>query len=157
MPNRPKSCVCLSCILCELVIQDQETKNKSLINMFNHVMVAALPARMHRLSVMISITDGRGASSGKLEILDPDGTPVIRGTNPVTFHDPIVIIDLCYEFRDVLFHKPGRYSINFWLGDDLIVMRPFTITCRPAPQGSQGPQGPQGPQASPPPPPDTAT
>ena len=146
MPQ-PKSCVCLSCILCELVIQDQETKNRSLINMFNHVMVAQLPARMHRLSILVSITDGRGQSQGKLEIVDPEGAPVIRGVNPVVFRDPTVIFDLCYEFRDVVFHKEGRHNINFWLGDDLVVMRPFTITCRPVPHG---------PLSSPPPPPGAA-
>lgn len=126
----PRSCVCLACVLCELVIQDQETRNKSLINTFNHVMVAALPAQMYRLSVLVSITDGRGEAEGRLELHDPEGVVMIRGVSRVPFRDPTVIFDLCYEFRDVSFRREGRYTVNFWLGDDLIVMRPFMVQCR---------------------------
>ena len=123
----PRSCVCLSCVLCELVIQDHATRNKSLIHMFNHVVVAGFPTRMHRACVMVSITDGRGISRGRLEILDPENKVVVFGASQVDFTDPNIIIDLCYEFRDIEFHKEGRHIINFWLGGELVVMRPFTV------------------------------
>lgn len=129
----PQSCVCLACILCETVLQDQQTKNKSLINMFNHVMIGQFPAQMYRLSVLVSITDGRGESEGRLEIDDPDDEPVIQAVTRIQFHDPTVIYDLCFEFRDVVFRKAGRYSVNFRLGDELVVMRPFQVKAQANP------------------------
>ncbi len=130
----PQSCVCLACIVCELVLQDQDSRNKSLINMFNHVIVVALPAQMYRLCVLVSITDGRGEAEGRLELRDPDGELLITGASQVKFTDPNVVFDLCHEFRDIVFRKEGRYHFNFWLGGELVVMRPFVVRVRaPAP------------------------
>ena len=122
-----RSCVCLSCVLCELVIQDHASRNKSLIHMFNQILVAGLPTRMHRLCVLVSITDGRGANQGRLEFCDPDGDVLVRGLSQVVFTDPTLVFDLCYEFRDVIFRKEGRHTVSFWLGEELVIMRPFTV------------------------------
>ena len=51
---------CLAIIVCEGVIEDLRSRNKTIVNTFNRIFSAAFPVSQDRLTVFVSLTNGHG-------------------------------------------------------------------------------------------------
>ena len=58
-PIREKP-TCIAIIICNEVIEDKRTNNKTLVSLFNGISTPSLPAAHPRLFVMASFTSGSG-------------------------------------------------------------------------------------------------
>ncbi len=138
-----KACECLAIDLCELIIDDIHSRNKSLIHMFTRIVAPALPVRFYRFCVYVALTDGRGEQEARLEIVRPSQTPLLEMRGAVKFPDPTQVVELVFEFHDLIFPEEGKYAVNCYVGDSAIISRPFHLSlAKPARANSDEPPAP---------------
>ena len=76
MPGKPTP-KCLAMLLCDYLILDAETHNKSLIGIFNRVQAAKFPVRHDRMHVFVALTDGHGDYNASLRIRTSGGKQIL--------------------------------------------------------------------------------
>jgi len=121
---------CLALMLCEQVIQDRQTNNLTLVNTFNTISVVfddQQPARFGRMAVFVSLTNGHGASKGKLIIKEPQGGEVFHGEGDVGFPNPVAVVEITFDIRALPLPCAGLYEIEFWCNDALVRQRRFQV------------------------------
>lgn len=121
---------CLALVLCEQVIQDRETRNLTLVNIFNTISASPVGKgvpRHDRLAVFVSLTNGRGQSQGKLVIKDADEREVFHGEGPVVFPDPVTVVEMTFDIRRLPLPCEGEYTIEFWCGAEMVNQRKFRV------------------------------
>ena len=119
---------CLALILCDNVIEDKTTNNKSLIGLFNRIHARQLPVIHPRMCIVISLSNGRGKVPIKLRIssLINDGD-VFHATGEVEFNDPLAVCDLVFDLRQVPFKSEGAYAITVFYENTLLIERRFIV------------------------------
>ena len=64
MPGKPTP-KHLAMLLCDYLILDAETRNKSLIGIFHRIQALKFPVRHDRMHVFVALTDGHGEYTGR--------------------------------------------------------------------------------------------
>ena len=119
---------CLMVAVCEAVVIDQMTNNKSLINMFNRVHAVGFPVLHPRLCVVVSLTNGRGTLPLVMRMKHLSSDEVIHSmSGRVVFGDPMAVHDLVFDFRGVLFSKAGDYVVELVSGERIVGQRRFAV------------------------------
>jgi len=139
---------CLMLVVCDTVIEDTRSKNKSLINMFTGILAGKLPARHDKMCVYASFTGGRGRTPLTLRLCydaEYEKDLLRLPSRDVDFGDnPLAVVDLVFEIRGFVFPKFGQYSFE-------IISDGVPLTARRL-QVSQPPSGEQPPEVTGPPP-----
>ena len=118
---------CVAIVICNEVIEDKWTNNKSLIGLFNSVSAQQLPAHHPRMFVMVSLTDGRGEWNVVIEIAGPSGQPLFKAEGQMRFDDPIAVHDLVVEVRGLPLPEEGEYYVGLTASGRFLVSRRFTV------------------------------
>jgi hypothetical protein len=118
---------CVAIIVCNEVIEDKWTNNKSLIGLFNSVSAQQLPAHHPRMFVMVSLTDGRGEWNVVINITGPSLQPLFKAEGHMRFDDPIAVHDLVVEVRGLPLPEDGEYAVELTCGGRFLVSRRFTV------------------------------
>lgn len=108
--------VCVSLILCDQVIEDAHTHNKSLIGTFNMIASREFPALHPRMCVVVSLTNCRKAYRLQLEITkeqEDDDQPILTMDGDVRLDDPNAVLDLVFRLEQFPLPEEGMYRI--WL------------------------------------------
>lgn len=125
-PIREKpSCVAL--VICNEVIEDKKTNNKTLVSLFDHIAVGRLPTTHGRLFVMASFTDGRGRWPMTFRITSPSGQVVLRIEGEAVITDPLAVVDVVMEVRDLPLDEQGVYDVDFLFDNEVRAHRRFTV------------------------------
>src|SRR5919198_1052031 len=90
---------CVAIVICNEVIEDKWTNNKTLVGLFNSIAAPGLPAHHHRMFIMVSLTDGRGE------------WPVL----------------LAIEGRGLPLPEAGEYHVGLFCGGRPLASRRFTV------------------------------
>lgn len=129
-----KPCEPLAVILCELVIDDLRSRNKSLIHMFNTVTAPQLPIPFPRFCIYVVLTNGRGELPARIEITEPNGERLIEMDGRIRFDDPLSIVEMVFEVNNLVFTQAGQHCVSLWVGDWNIANRAFHVcVATPAP------------------------
>ena len=127
MPFQKPSCLAL--ILCEAVIEDKLTNNKSLIGLFNQVQAHQLPIIHAKMCIVISLSGGHGKVPITLKMSSlSTGEDVFQAAGEVVFNDPLSVCDLVFELRQVPFKTEGAYAINVFYNNIPLIERRFLVT-----------------------------
>jgi len=127
--------ICVALVLCDLVIEDRRTGNKSLIGLFHGISANALPAVHSRLFLVASVTSGRGPWTFAFRITSPGGQELMRMEDTVQFPDPLEVHDLVVEVRSLPVEEEGVYHVDFLLDGTPTMARRFHV--RREPEGSE--------------------
>jgi hypothetical protein len=121
---------CLSLVLCENVIEDKRTNNKSLIGLFNRITGPTLPLLYPKLCIVVSLTGGRGTVPINIRISSlQNNEEILKLSGEVTFNDSLAVIDLVLECRNVPFKKAGVHAMTVYAGtEQMIVERRFEVS-----------------------------
>ncbi len=119
--------VCVAIIVCNEVIEDKWTNNKSLIGLFNSISAQSLPTTHPRLFMMVSLTDGRGEWPVVLRIEAPSGQELFKAEGSIRFDDPIAVHDLVVEVRGLPIPETGEYHVALVCGTRPLASRRFTV------------------------------
>lgn len=133
---------CLALVLCDAVIEDVRSRNKSLINMFNGILSTTVPVRHDKMCAFAAFTGGRGPVPIALRLCyDPEyEKDLLRlgGTVDFPADNPQAVVDLVFEIRGFVFPQFGQYTFEVICDDVPIMARRFTISkanaVRPKPE-----------------------
>jgi hypothetical protein len=141
----------LSMLLCDYVIVDSETANKSLIGIFNTINAAKFPVRHDRMHVFVTLTNGHGDYAASLKVKSSSGKEILSLDGKVQMKDPLAVAELNFAIRGMLVPEPGRYFVEFRCDGELLVDRHFDAAVWKGPKepGAEGRHGYSGPDLPP--------
>jgi hypothetical protein len=119
--------ICVAIVICNEVIEDKWTNNKTLVGLFNNIAAAELPANHARMFLMVSLTDGRGEWPVNITIDSPSGNEIFKAEGQMRFDDPIAVHDLVVEVRGLPLPEAGEYRVELLCGGRPLASRRFTV------------------------------
>jgi hypothetical protein len=120
--------VCVAIVICNEIIEDKRTSNKTLVSLFNSVGVQALPATHPRLFLMASLTNLREQLPVSFSIKSPSGWEILRVNGAASSGgDPLAVIDLVVEVLGLTIGEEGVHFVDVLTGDALLGSRRFTV------------------------------
>ncbi len=140
MSKKPKP-KCLAMLLCDYVILDAETRNKSLIGIFNRINASKFPVRHDRMHVFVALTDGHGKYSASLKVKNSSGGEVLSLGGNVDMKDPLGVAELNFAIRGMVIPEPGRYFVEFYCDGEILIDRRFDAAKWEGPATGGGPPG----------------
>jgi len=123
---------CTSLILCDAVIEDVRSRNKSLINMFNGVLTPQVPFRHDKMCAFASFTGGRGQVPIALRLCHDQSyeTDLVRLPGEIEFPRdmPHGVVDMVFEIRGFVFPDYGAYTFELVCDGVPLLSRRFTVS-----------------------------
>ncbi len=114
--------VCVAIIICNEIIEDKRTSNKTLVSLFNSVGVQALPVTHPRLFLMASLTNLRTDLPVSFSIKSPSGREILRVNGAASSGgDPLAVIDLVVEVLGLSLGEEGVHFVDVLTGDAHVV------------------------------------
>ena len=138
MSKKPKP-KCLAMLLCDYVILDAETRNKSLIGIFNRINASKFPVRHDRMHVFVALTDGHGEYTASLKVKNSAGEEVLSLGGKVDMKDPLGVAELNFAIRGMVIPEPGRYFVEFYCDGEILIDRRFDAARWEGPAKGGGP------------------
>jgi len=132
--------VCVAIVICNEIIEDKRTSNKTLVSLFNSVGVQALPATHPRLFLMASLTNLREDLPVSFSIKSPSGREILRVNGAASSgSDPLTVVDLVVEVLGLTIGEEGEgvHFVDVLVGDALLGSRRFTVNRLGRPPGPQ--------------------
>jgi len=134
----------ISFLVCDQVIDDKLSNKKSAIGIFNTILVPNLPAMIHRMAILASLTEISGRVELELRLVrDSDNTVVFSGKGSVDAPDPLATVDLLFAMQGIQIPEGGQYAFELLGRGEILGRRRFQVRVRPPTPGAAG--GPPGP------------
>lgn len=132
----------VSLLICDQVIDDKLTNKKSAIGLFNAVLVPQMPATIHQIAIMASLTDITGRIQLQLRFVrDSDNEVLFQTHGPVEAPSPLATVDLVFTMQGVRIPAAGQYAYELHCGGEILSRRRFQVVVR-QPQGQRPPEAP---------------
>jgi len=123
----PPAALCL--LVCDDMIIDQETGKHSLIGIFDRIGAPQFPARHHRLSLYIELTNGHGQYDIKVGLMDVKADEeVISIGGPMSFPDPLAVVKMRLRLNNVVFPRFSEYRFQVWANNELLMERRLIVS-----------------------------
>ncbi|CAN5483957.1 hypothetical protein BH11ARM1_BH11ARM1_15720 [soil metagenome] len=119
--------VCVAVVICNEVIEDKRTNNKSLIGIFNAVSAPQLPVTHPKMNVMASITNVTGELAVTLIVRAPSGREIMKVDGSIPSSDPLAVIDVLFELLGVPIEELGTYMVDILSGQSYLGGRRFQV------------------------------
>jgi hypothetical protein len=119
--------ICVAVIVCNDVIEDKRTSNKSLIGLFNAINAPQLPVTHPRMNVIASITNANGELPISLKITAPSGAEVMKAEGSVPLNDPLAVVDVVFEVNGLPIEELGTYMIDIFSNSHHMGGRRFQV------------------------------
>ena len=120
--------VCVAIVVCNEIIEDKRTSNKTLVSLFNSIAVPALPATHPRLFLMASLTNLREETAVSFSLKSPSGQELLRINGMANSGgDPLAVIDLVVEVLGLVLGEEGVHFVDVLAGEGLLGSRRFTV------------------------------
>ncbi|RMG12536.1 MAG: hypothetical protein D6731_13605 [Planctomycetota bacterium] len=124
--------LCLALVLCDTVIEDVRTRNKSLVNMFNGILSPAVPVRHDKLCAFAAFTGGRGEVPISLRLCyDKEyerDLLTLGGLVRFPADNPHAVVDIVFEIRGFVFPRFGAYTFELSCKGRPLMTRRFAVT-----------------------------
>lgn len=128
LPSPGAECpTCVALVICNEIIEDRWSHNKTLVGLFSNISAAGIPASHARMFLMASLTDGRGEWPVVLRIESPSGDEQFKAEGIVRFDDPLAVHDLVVEVRGLPLPEVGEYYVSVTCGRRPLASRRFTV------------------------------
>jgi hypothetical protein len=118
---------CVSIVVCDSVIEDIRTRNKTLVGLFNGITAPSAPATHARMFIMVALTDGRGEQDIVVGVDSPSGQRIFEGGVKIKFDNPLVVHDLVLELQQMVLPEFGEYYVGVYVGKKRIASRRFSL------------------------------
>jgi len=142
---------CLSILVCDDVYRDETTKKLIIVGTFNTIRTQQFPYRHDHLSILVTMTSGRGEYKMIVAIEHAaSGTALTEVGGPIRFQNPLHIADVSVQLRNLEFRQPGKYWATLRIDGQIISQRPFMVTGPGESSAAEGPSFDFGPPDRPP-------
>jgi len=129
MPEQP---TCVAVLLCEMILEDRRSNNRSYINAFNAIYAPGMPATHGRLCVLVSMTDVVGEHTVNVQIRNPSNVIMVNLPLPIQGADPILTFDHVVEILNVQFTEYGAHFVDVLCDGRHVGSRRFSIIMPPS-------------------------
>ncbi len=120
--------LCVAIVICNEIIEDKRTSNKTLVSLFNSIGVQALPATHPRLFLLASLTNIGADLPVSFSIKSHSGHEIMRVNGMASSGgDPLVVIDLVVEVLGLTLGEEGVHFVDVLSGDVLLGSRRFSV------------------------------
>ena len=121
----------LALLICDHVWQDLGTGKFHVQGTFATVGSLVFPASIN-LSVHFAVTDGRGESAVRLELVDVDEErPAVFGEElAVTFEGPRQVVEGYFAFERLEIRAPGEYRLKLFMAGEFLIERSLHVCYR---------------------------
>jgi hypothetical protein len=114
-------------VICEKVITEAQSNNKTLVSTFNHIRAKTLPCRHPRMAIYVALTNGSGEK--KVELVFKLGNrAMMKLGGKIKFQNPNHVIELVFDLRSVVFPEPGLYAFEVFADDEYVFESRFNVT-----------------------------
>jgi len=125
MPLSPQV---IAFVLCDEIHRDPATRKTYLLGIFNQVMVREFPGRHEHMHVYLSLVNGHGKARAALAITCDSGAQVVfRSQGEIEFANPLAVVEMDFEIRNLLLPKEGDYQLELNCNDEVVAIRPFRV------------------------------
>jgi hypothetical protein len=119
---------CLAILVCDDVYRDETTKKLIIVGTFNTIHSPNFPYRHDRLSILVTMTSGRGEYKMIVAIEHAsNGAALTEVGGPIRFDNPLHIADVSVQLRNLEFPQPGKYWATLRIDGEIISQRPFMV------------------------------
>lgn len=119
---------CLAIVICESVVEDARTHNKCILNSYNTIWAFGFPTTQDRMTVFVSLTDGRGKVPLEVRFAkDGAEKEVFSLKGDVAFKSPLDVVDLTVDMRQVPLPEEGNYAIQIYISGEMIAERRLKV------------------------------
>lgn len=119
--------ICIAIVICNEVIEDKLTSNKTLVSIFNTIGTPGLPCQHPRMFVMASLTDGRGRWPIAFRVTDPEGATIMQVDGEAQFSNPLDVVDLVLQVRGLEIVHEGEHRVEVFIGGEPRGARRFSV------------------------------
>ena len=142
MPDIPTPSV-QAFLVCDQVIEDSQTKKKSLIGIFTHLQAASFPFQHTQMGLYFCLTDAEGTYHFDIDLAYINTEQLVcRATLPnIVIADRLQISDFGINIPSLMFPAPGRYEFRLRMEGHLIAQKDFNVIEMSSRQ-TQEPSGP---------------
>ncbi len=120
---------CLALLICEGVVEDSRSKNKTILNTYNRIFSARYPARHDRLAIFLSLTDGHGDHAMTVQIVRAEAglgqEPLVKMEGNLHFPDPLAVTEFTFDLRGLVIPAAGKYVIEVRIDGEIVKQRRF--------------------------------
>ncbi len=127
--------ICLAINICNEVIVDARTNNKSLISCFNGIVTQSLPATHPRMFIMASLTNVFANSEITISARDPNYQEIMQFRAQIAASDPLAVHDLIVEVHNLQIPIGGTYFVDVLYQEKLLAERRFIVQVMQNPTG----------------------
>src|SRR5579884_2503906 len=99
--------VSVATLVCNEIIEDKRTGNKTVVGIFNAIGASQLPATHPRMNVMASVTNAPNEIQVTLVLRGPEGKEMLKADATVPARGPGDVVDLVFELNNVTFNEYG--------------------------------------------------
>ena len=129
----------VSLLICDQVIDDKNSNKKSAIGIFNMILVGKLPAVIHQMAILASLTELAGKVELELRLVrDSDAAVLFGGRGAVEAPDPLAVVDLLFAMTGIQIPAAGQYAFELLCNGEILGRRRFQVFLRPPPPGNVG-------------------
>ena len=122
----------VSLLICDQVIDDKITNKKSAIGLFNAVLVPKVPATIHQLVVLASVTEIETRVELELRLVrDADDEVLFRTHGPIESPSPLGTVDLVFNLQGIQVAMAGQYAFEIVCAGEVLGRRRFQVVQRP--------------------------
>ncbi|MCS6861187.1 MAG: hypothetical protein NZT92_12795 [Abditibacteriales bacterium] len=119
--------ICVAIVICNEIIEDKTTNNKTLVSLFSAIQVSSLPTQHPRMFIMASFTSGHGKFPISFRITSPSGQELMRIDGEADFVDPLATYDFVVEVRSLVLHEEGVHTVDVLVGGEPLAGRRFNV------------------------------
>ncbi|MDR3707643.1 MAG: hypothetical protein P4L33_05045 [Capsulimonadaceae bacterium] len=119
--------LCVLLAICNDVIEDKTTNNKTLVNLFNGITAQSVPARHPKMCLVASITNIRSKVPVRFSVLGPSGSEVLSANGEANGNNPLEVLDIVVQLLGFPLPEFGEYRIELTSGDKYLMSRKFTV------------------------------
>jgi hypothetical protein len=123
---------CIALLLCDQMIDDRRSNNKSYIGVFNAIYAQTLPCTHPRLCVLVSLTNMIGIHELTLTIKSPSDQKIFEAKTNADAVDPLQVVDLVFEILGFPINETGTFFIDAFCGGFHVGTRRFQVLLPPA-------------------------
>ena len=117
----------MAIVICNEIIEDKRSNNKTLVGLFNGIRTQQLPSAHPRMFVMASFTSGLGRWPVKFRIVDPSNNEIVRMEGEENFENLLEVRDLVFELLGLPLSEEGTYVVDVIVGGTPVAERRFAV------------------------------
>jgi hypothetical protein len=127
----------IALVVCDALYRSEPGNKAALVGLFNMLAASRIPVTHPQMCVYVAVTDVHPGTRFRLVVEHGESSRQIvelRAEPPENIN-PTTICDLQFVLQRVTFPEAGRYFIQFWADDALLLQRPFDVRLMQVPGG----------------------